>query len=101
MADSQSSYKTKKNDAIESKYWTENAQNYIQQVIFDPKIMSMSSKSKAKNIIYFLGDGMSLTTIASARLYLGGEHKSLSFEKFQHFGLSKVFIESCSISKLN
>lgn len=44
----------------------------------------------AKNIIFFLGDGMSLTTVAATRMYIGNENQSLSFEKFPHFGLSKV-----------
>lgn len=39
----------------------------------------------------FLGDGMSLATVAATRMYLGNENKQLSFEKFAHFGLSKVF----------
>lgn len=46
---------------------------------------------RAKNIIIFLGDGMSLATVAATRMYLGNENKQLSFEKFAHFGLSKVF----------
>lgn len=46
--------------------------------------------NKAKNLIFFLGDGMSLATVAATRMLLGGEEKSLSFEEFPHFGLSKV-----------
>lgn len=45
--------------------------------------------------IYFLFKfthlGMSLSTVAATRMYLGGEEKQLSFEKFAHFGLSKVW----------
>lgn len=50
----------------------------------------------AKNIIMFLGDGMSVPTLAAARVYLGslqnvsGEELSLSFENFPYSGLSKV-----------
>jgi alkaline phosphatase len=46
--------------------------------------------NKAKNVIMFLGDGMSLDTIAATRTLLGGEEKSLSFEDFPYFGFSKV-----------
>lgn len=50
----------------------------------------------AKNLILFLGDGMSLTTITAARIYKGqlqntsGESGHLSFEKFPFTGISKV-----------
>lgn len=50
----------------------------------------------AKNVILFLGDGMSLTTITAARIYKGqlqntsGESGHLSFEKFPFTGISKV-----------
>ena len=50
----------------------------------------------AKNVIMFLGDGMSLTTVAAARILKGqrqgntGEESSLSFEQFPHTGLSRV-----------
>lgn len=51
---------------------------------------------KAKNVIMFLGDGMSLTTVAAARILQGqlkgntGEEDALSFEKFPYTGLSRV-----------
>lgn len=50
----------------------------------------------AKNIIIFLGDGMSIPTLTAARIYLGqmqgynGEESRLSFETFPHIGLAKV-----------
>lgn len=48
------------------------------------------NKNVAKNIIMFLGDGMSIPTLAATRIYMGGEEKVLSFEKFPYNGLSKV-----------
>lgn len=47
-------------------------------------------KQRAKNVILFLGDGMSLSTVAATRMYIGGEEKELSFEKFPFVGFSKV-----------
>jgi alkaline phosphatase len=50
----------------------------------------------AKNVIFFIGDGMSITTLAASRIYMGqmnnrtGENEMLSFEEFPHTGLSKV-----------
>lgn len=75
-------------DETDNEYWRQNAQSYLKSVLEDPQKRMMTKK--AKNIILFLGDGMSLSTVAATRMYLGGEEKQLSFEKFAHFGLSKV-----------
>lgn len=52
---------------------------------------------KAKNVILFVGDGMSLTTVAAARIYEGqkkggpGEENRLSWERFPSTALSKTY----------
>jgi alkaline phosphatase len=52
---------------------------------------------KAKNVILFVGDGMSLTTVAAARILDGqrkggpGEENMLSWEAFPYTGLSKTY----------
>ncbi|MEQ1511090.1 MAG: alkaline phosphatase [Lysobacteraceae bacterium] len=52
---------------------------------------------KAKNVILFVGDGMSLTTVAAARIFDGqrkggsGEENMLSWEEFPNTGLSKTY----------
>jgi len=52
---------------------------------------------KAKNVILFLGDGMSLTTVAVARILAGqrdgqpGEETLLSWERFPHTALSRTY----------
>ncbi|MCA0196742.1 MAG: alkaline phosphatase [Proteobacteria bacterium] len=52
---------------------------------------------RAKNVILFLGDGMSLTTVAAARILDGqrrggaGEENLLSWERFPHTGFSKTY----------
>ncbi|XP_076446354.1 alkaline phosphatase-like [Babylonia areolata] len=51
----------------------------------------------ARNVILFLGDGMSLSTVMAARVYKGqlegrtGEETRLSFETFPHIALSKTY----------
>lgn len=61
---------------------------------------------KAKNIILFLGDGMSIPTLTASRIYYGsitngtGESTKLSFDQFPHSGLSKVRIK-CFLHLLN
>ena len=52
---------------------------------------------RARNVILFLGDGMSLTTVAAARILDGqrrgstGEENLLSWEQFPHTGFSKTY----------
>jgi len=60
------------------------------------------NKNLAKNVIIFVGDGMSLPTLTASRIYqaqhlakqqkkkVNGEESLLFFETFPHVGLSKV-----------
>ncbi|WP_223620425.1 alkaline phosphatase [Lysobacter sp. ESA13C] len=56
-----------------------------------------ASGGKAKNVILFVGDGMSLTTVAAARILAGqlkgapGEENRLSWERFPATALSKTY----------
>lgn len=56
-----------------------------------------AGKAKAKNVILFVGDGMSLTTVSAARIYEGqlrqqpGEENQLSFEHFPNTAFSKTY----------
>lgn len=56
-----------------------------------------SGQAKAKNVILFVGDGMSLTTVAAARIREGqlkqqpGEENLLSFERFPNTAFSKTY----------
>ncbi len=51
----------------------------------------------ARNVILFLGDGMSLTTVAAARIFEGqleggsGEEHRLAWERFPYTALSKTY----------
>lgn len=67
------------------KFWIDNGQNYLKQ-----RLGLTLNKNVAKNIIIFIGDGMSLATQMATRAYLGNENIYLSFEKFPYTGLSRV-----------
>lgn len=67
-------------------YWKENARRYIED-----QLKFTKNTKRAKNLIMFLGDGMSISTIGATRMYLGGEELSLSFEDFPHYGLVKPY----------
>ncbi|KAK9884294.1 hypothetical protein WA026_005246 [Henosepilachna vigintioctopunctata] len=45
----------------------------------------------AKNVIVFIGDGMSLSTTTSSRIYSKGEAGFLTWEKFDNVGLLKTY----------
>lgn len=54
-------------------------------------------KTRAKNVILFIGDGMGISTVTAARILEGqrrgdpGEENRLSFETFPHVALSKTY----------
>lgn len=72
-------------------YWINQAQATLKTRIHGTK-----PAGKARNVIMFLGDGMSVPTLAAARTLLGqnkggtGEEAQLSFETFPTVGMSKV-----------
>jgi len=57
----------------------------------------MNEPGQAQNVILFVGDGMSLATVAAARILAGqlrgesGEDNLLHFERFRHTGLAKTY----------
>ncbi len=86
----QNNYPTKRNETPET--WKQDGLNAIKQT----RRMKFKRK-KAKNIILFIGDGMSISTLAAARILEGqmrgesGEENYLSFERFPFLALSKTY----------
>lgn len=80
---------------LSSEYWRAEAQKKLKM-----KLEAKLNTKIAKNVIMFLGDGMSTSTVSAARIYFGqksgftGEESVLSFEEFPHLGLSKVSSET-------
>lgn len=48
--------------------------------------------NRAKNVIIFVGDGMSSDTITASRIFRAGETSRLAWESFPHIGILKVYI---------
>ena len=69
-----------------SEYYLNNGKSFVEQ-----QAKKQPNTKIAKNVILFLGDGMSVPTLTAARMYMGGEEKSLSFEEFPHLGMSKTY----------
>ncbi|NDV91900.1 alkaline phosphatase [Alteromonas sp. 345S023] len=61
------------------------------------KKLATNNQFKAKNVILFVGDGMGVSTLTSARIHKGqlegnmGEEGYLSFESFPHTALVKTY----------
>lgn len=72
-------------------FWVNDAQAAITE-----NIQRTVPKSKARNVVMFLGDGMSVPTVTAARILFGqlknatGEEAQMSFETFPSTGLVKV-----------
>ncbi|XP_075980335.1 membrane-bound alkaline phosphatase-like [Anticarsia gemmatalis] len=80
-------------------YWATQARAAI-----DAKLHRKESTNAARNVVMFLGDGMSVTTLAAARTLMGqrrgntGEESQLSFEAFPSTGFSKTYCVDAQIA---
>ncbi|KAG8306582.1 hypothetical protein J6590_044571 [Homalodisca vitripennis] len=84
---------------LASKYWRELSVDVLRE-----KLHTTQKKGVARNLILFLGDGMSIATLTAARIYLGqlkkeaGENTFLSFEKFPYTGLAKTYCADSQVA---
>ncbi|KAH8269631.1 hypothetical protein KR018_010955 [Drosophila ironensis] len=82
-----------------AQFWYDLASEEILKRLEQPQI----DTRKAKNVILFLGDGMSLSTVAAARIHKGqlkgnpGEEDAISFEKFPYTGLSRTYCSNAQV----
>ncbi len=64
--------------------------------VYERKIRKAPTR-KAKNVIFFIGDGMDINTVTAARIYDGqtrgesGEENNLAFETFPYTAFSKTY----------
>lgn len=76
-----------KNQAeLTSEYWRELGMKVVKE-----HNERKENKNIAKNIIFFLGDGLSVPTITATRSYVSDDSEPLSFEKFPYTGMSKTY----------
>ncbi|HBI71304.1 MAG TPA: alkaline phosphatase [Massilia sp.] len=57
-----------------------------------------ATKSQAKNIIFFLGDGMGPTTITAARIFKHGEDGLLNFERLDRTARIKTYSADAQVT---
>ena len=93
------SNKPTKNTGEGVDFWKNAGQDELANAL---NIRNNLIEKKAKNVIIFVGDGMSLPTLTAARIYkaqkaqnfdgsVNGEESTLFFEQFPHVGLSKTY----------
>ncbi|XP_065365982.1 alkaline phosphatase [Calliphora vicina] len=77
---------------MNTEYWFDQGQNSLKN-----RVNVKQNNGKAKNVIFFLGDGMSIATLTAARILKGqrqglsGEESVLTMEEFPYTGLSKTY----------
>nr|XP_033187513.1 alkaline phosphatase-like [Bombus vancouverensis nearcticus] len=70
----------------DTKHWRELAEGELE------KALSYKwNVNTAKNVIIFVGDGMSPDTITASRIFRAGETSQLSWESFPHIGILKTY----------
>ncbi|XP_035901909.1 alkaline phosphatase-like [Anopheles stephensi] len=75
-------------------YWQATGQDRLRLQLEHSK----QNLNVAKNVIIFLGDGLSIPTLAATRMYMGGEELELSFETFPYTGLAKTYCINYQVS---
>ncbi|XP_065081889.1 membrane-bound alkaline phosphatase-like [Ochlerotatus camptorhynchus] len=68
-------------------YWNQQAHD----LLFEKKDYTMQKINIAKNIIVFVGSGMSQATITAARTTNGGENAAFAFEKLKWSGNARTY----------
>ncbi|XP_016955180.1 alkaline phosphatase [Drosophila biarmipes] len=75
-------------EELDTQFWYDKAQSILADKLATHKKLN---ENRAKNVILFLGDGMSIHTIAATRAFMGDSNKQVFFEKFPYLGLSKTY----------
>ncbi len=78
--------KQDRREELSTNFWFNKGKDFVAK-----QLNQSTSRKPAKNIILFIGDGMSLATQSAARMYKGGEEESLSFEEFPYVGTVKTY----------
>jgi alkaline phosphatase len=82
-------------DSRSAERWFQQGEERVQKRKIEER--AEEKETKAKNIIFVLGDGMGVSTLTAARIYVGqqqgllGEEFALSFEEFPYTALIKTY----------
>lgn len=70
----------------ETAFWLDEAKHFVER-----QRQPLLAANVAKNSILFVGGGMSMTTLAATRPYVGSEETQLAFETFPGVGMLKTY----------
>ncbi|KAG5668794.1 hypothetical protein PVAND_016720 [Polypedilum vanderplanki] len=82
----------------DKQFWHEYNVNYLKNIL-----KSQKPTKVAKNVILFVGDGMSFATITAGRILKGqmqgksGEETKINFESFPYLGLAKTYTTTTQV----
>ncbi|OXA46484.1 Alkaline phosphatase [Folsomia candida] len=97
-----SELQNEKLNAIEdTNFWISDAQEKLKKKLDVPRVNGV-----AKNVIFYLGDGMSISTVTAARIFKGqvldhlqfGEEAELYMESLPFTGFSKTFCANSQVA---
>ncbi|XP_022104179.1 alkaline phosphatase-like [Acanthaster planci] len=77
-----------------ARFWNDQAQDTLQKALSREASLN---RNVAKNIVFFVGDGMGVSTVTGARIFKGqqagmtGEEAILAWEKFSSVALVKTY----------
>jgi len=77
---------------LDQEYWYRLAEKAITKKLN----ATQQRRTRAKNVILFIGDGMGVSTVTASRILRGqlngkhGEETVLAFEEFPHLAMAKV-----------
>jgi len=83
-----------------AEFWIKNSEEELKNAVEKEKL----NTNVAKNVIFFLGDGMSIATVTAGRIMKGqlqnrsGEETRLAVDQFPHVGLSKTYSVDYQVS---
>lgn len=80
---------------LQSDYWRNRAQDVLRAKINAAK----STDNVAKNVIFFIGDGMSVQTVTAARIHTGKDEKfEFAFDKMPSSGFAKTYCVDAQVA---
>ena len=71
--------------------------SFLASTLLLSTLILVSGLAQAKNVVFFLGDGMGISTVTAARIFAGqaqgatGEEHDLAFDRFPHLALIKTY----------
>lgn len=89
---------TLQDPSIRQDPWYQQGEHWLQDKVQSLQLQKiLNTANTAKNVILFVGDGMSITTLTAARIWQGqqlgklGEEHFLHFEQYPHTALIKTY----------